>query len=270
MPKKLPYRLGWRRPPVDRRDLFYHPGGPPRSARLPERLDRRDLCPWPALNQGALGSCTMAAGADLIRSARLRQGLAALMPSRLFGYYNTRLLEGSADQDAGAHVRNVFKAVNRWGYCREELWPYKPKRFAEAPRPEAYADASTRRPLSYRRVEQDELALKQCLADGHLVEFGFTTYPAFFGKEVARGAPVPMPRRGQSSFGGHAVLAVGFDSEKTHGGVKGFYLCRNSFGRHWGERGYFWLPFAYVHDPDLADDFWTVTRVAVDAAAPAA
>jgi C1A family cysteine protease len=37
---------------------------------------------------------------------------------------------------------------------------------------------------------------------------------------------------------------------------------RNSWGPGWGMAGYFTLPYAYLTDANLADDFWTVRMVA--------
>ena len=45
---------------------------------------------------------------------------------------------------------------------------------------------------------------------------------------------------------------------------------RNSCGPGWGMGGYFSIPYAYLTDSNLADDFWTVRLVAKTAAQLAA
>jgi C1A family cysteine protease len=41
------------------------------------------------------------------------------------------------------------------------------------------------------------------------------------------------------------------DREKT-------FLIRNSWGLAWGRKAYFTMPFAYLADRNLSDDFWTI------------
>ena len=39
-----------------------------------------------------------------------------------------------------------------------------------------------------------------------------------------------------------------------------WYIVRNSWGKSWGMKGYFTLPYAYLADSNLCDDFWTIRR----------
>jgi len=41
---------------------------------------------------------------------------------------------------------------------------------------------------------------------------------------------------------------------------------RNSWGPGWAKGGYFTMPYAYLTDSNLSDDFWTVRLVAQAAA----
>src|SRR5438034_464881 len=76
--------------------------------------------------------------------------------------------------------------------------------------------------------------------------FGFTVYQNF-PFDTATGV-VPMPSG--DVLGGHAVLAVGYDDER-HG-----FIFRNSWSKAWGNGGYGVMPYAYLLDSDLSDDFW--------------
>jgi C1A family cysteine protease len=65
---------------------------------------------------------------------------------------------------------------------------------------------------------------------------------------------VQMPRPGERSLGGHAVLAVGYDDAERR------FIVRNSWGIGWGQKGYFTIPYEYIANRNLADDLWTVRR----------
>jgi C1A family cysteine protease len=64
-----------------------------------------------------------------------------------------------------------------------------------------------------------------------------------------------MPSPNEQLLGGHAVLAVGYDDSQRR------FIVRNSWGKDWGMQGYFTIPYAYLLDDNLADDFWTIRQV---------
>jgi C1A family cysteine protease len=107
----------------------------------------------------------------------------------------------------------------------------------------------------YQRLVPTLNQLKGCLASGYPFVFGFTVYDSFESPAVAKSSHAPMPAPGEAVIGGHAVMAVGFDDSKQ------WFIVRNSWGTTWGLKGYFTLPYAYVTDPHLADDFWTIRLV---------
>jgi C1A family cysteine protease len=84
--------------------------------------------------------------------------------------------------------------------------------------------------------------------------FGFTVYESFETQQVARTGIAGMPQPGERVVGGHAVVEVGYDD------VQKRLIVRNSWGPKWGMKGYFTMPYAYVADRNLSDDFWTIRR----------
>jgi C1A family cysteine protease len=251
-PRKI-RRYGWIPDQPDQRDHLY--AAPAQFlAALPPSADLRRRCPA-VYNQGQLGSCTANAIGGAIEFDRLKQKLPDFVPSRLFIYYNERVIEGTVRSDSGAMIRDGIKSVASQGVCPEPEWPYVIKKFATKPTVRAYADALLDRAISYQSLVQDMNQMKGCLASGYPFIFGFTVYQSFESQTVARTGHAPMPGWSERPVGGHAVMAVGYDDANQ------WFLCRNSWGSAWGMKGYFTLPYSYLIQPGLSSDFWTIRLV---------
>ena len=247
-------RYGWVPDLPDHRDFMLV--APPAALRaLPPLVDLRRVCP-PVYDQGQLGSCTANAIAGVLEFDQIKQQAADVFPaSRLFIYYNERVIEGTVDDDAGAMIRDGIKSVAKQGAPHESLWPYTIARFRTKPSPAAYGDAARHPAVLYQRVLQDLDQMRSCLAGGFPFVFGFSVYESFESAAVAKTGRVPMPKPKEQLIGGHAVVAVGYQNATRS------FIARNSWGAAWGRQGYFTIPFDYLIDGNLADDFWTVTLV---------
>jgi C1A family cysteine protease len=250
---------GWTPDDADARDHRYNP---PRLGAVPAKVSLRDGFP-PAYYQGQLKSCAANAVAAAIQYDRIKQGLPScqVTPSRLFIYYNARAIEGRVAWNAPTRVRNVIKGVARYGACFEgklaDQWPYVIKRFKRKPRPLCFKAAKKDRALQYSRVARDIEHLKACLASGYPVVFGFWAYDSIETRTVEKTGAIPLPKAREKRLGGHVVLAIGYDDAKRR------LLIRNSWGASWGNSGYGTMPYAYVLNPDLASDFWTIRMMSV-------
>jgi C1A family cysteine protease len=222
---------------------------------LPSKVDLRPGCP-PVYDQGLLGSCTANAINAAFQYMQKKQKQKDFLPSRLFVYYNERVMLGTVDTDSGAMIRDGVKSVAKAGVCPEVMWPYDITQFTVKPTRQCYTEALKNQALVYRRVLNSNLhQLQGALASGTPVIFGFSVYESFQTAEVAKTGMVPLPPRGEKMLGGHAVLAVGYDDETQR------FLVRNSWGEGWGEGGYCWMPYGYLTDPGLAQDFWAIYAV---------
>ena len=244
---------GWMPDVPDHRDLVYAAA---RITTLPPSVDLRPGCP-PVYDQGQLGSCTANAIAAAIQFEQIRQKEPKpFAPSRLFIYYNERVMEHTVGQDAGAQIRDGMKSVNHIGACPETDWPYVITKFAQKPPTRAFKDARLGKALSYQRVVQTLDQMKGCLASGLPIVLGISVYESFESQQVARSGIVPMPPISEKLLGGHAILAVGYNDAEQR------FIMRNSWGTSWGMQGYFTIPYAYLTDSNLCDDLWTIQMVA--------
>src|SRR5271167_956273 len=223
-------------------------------ATLPSSVDLRPHCP-PVYDQGDLGSCTGNAIAAAVEFDLMKQGKTPMMPSRLFIYYNERLMEGDVGEDAGAQIHDGIKCIATYGVCDEALWPYNQAQFTAKPSDAAYAAAAQEKALSYYTLDINVVEMKQALAQGYPIVIGMQVFAEMEGEAVAETGIVPMPSNFGMSLGGHCVLVVGYDDAKQ------VLIVRNSWGPDWGMGGYFMIPYGYVNE-ELMTDFWVVTAVA--------
>jgi C1A family cysteine protease len=246
-------RYGWIPDLPDARDRMYR--APKSAGLLPKSADLRGGCPA-VYDQGDLGSCTAnAIGAAVEFDQRKQKFPQPFAPSRLFIYYNERALEGTIPTDSGAMLRDGIKAVATQGACPESMWPYAEPKFADRPPAQCFKLGKMHPAVQYNRLAQDLGQMKTCLAGGFPFVFGFTVYESFESDEVEKTGVAPMPESGETALGGHAVMAVGYDD------AAGTFLVRNSWTANWGMSGYFTMPYAYLENNNLADDFWMIRLV---------
>jgi C1A family cysteine protease len=255
----MPYttkHYGWIHDLPDQRDHLYAAPIAALVESLSPRVDLRQQCPA-VYDQGQLGSCTANAIGAAVQFDRMKQNLKPnFKPSRLFIYYNERVIEGTVNSDSGAQIRDGIKVVAKKGDCPEREWPYDIAKFTDRPSARCYKDARKYRVNQYQRLLQDANQMKGCLASGYPFVYGFTVYQSFESPQVAQTGIVPMPAPGEQVVGGHAVLAVGYDDSQQR------FIVRNSWGSTWGMQGYFTVPYAYLTDANLSSDFWTVRLIA--------
>jgi len=247
-------RYGWKPDLPDVRDFKFAASRAVLAA-LPPKVDLRVKCPS-VYDQGNLGSCTANAigGAHQFEQKK-DTTIPDFIPSRLFIYWNERDMEGTTNEDSGAYIRDGMKVVAQQGACPESEWPYDIAQFRTKPSDACFTEAKRHQVVQYMRVNRVLDELKGCLAAGFPFVFGFTVYSAFESDEVAKTGILNMPTPDESALGGHAVMCVGYDDETQR------FIVRNSWGSNWGQAGYFTMPYAYLLNADLSDDFWTIRMI---------
>lgn len=217
----------------DFRDLLYTPVNTP----LKQKVDLRE---WDSIveDQGHLGSCSGQAAVGAYELLMYFKKKYQLDLSRLFVYYNSRLVGGDVNSDEGAYIRDVIKAMNKYGLCAEVLWPYSIDRFAIKPDDDCYKDGAKRKIKNYYRLVDINDAL-DALNDDYPIIFGMLVYESF-DRIDGKNYTVELPADDESPIGAHAMCLVGYDLDRR------LLLARNSFGDDWGDQGYCWIPFDYV------------------------
>lgn len=206
----------------DERDLKL---GTPTLEELPKYVDLRDKCP-PIFDQGDIGSCSSNAG---VAARMMLDGIQTEL-SRLYLYYKERELEDTIGEDSGAQMRDVCKALNKFGVCEEQYAPYIIQDFAKEPSKIADKNAKKYTISAYKSFSNDGIEdtyqIKQYIAkNAQPVLIGMDVYESFESDIVTKIGLVPIPNRNAEKYlGGHAITIVGYDDDKK------VFIARNSWG----------------------------------------
>ena len=254
------YHNGFKRDPPDSRDVSKVYGTP----EIPSTDDHPvvDLLKYvnQIYSQGTLGSCTSCAVCAAYKLELRRQAEETNHTyyhhdvSRLFVYYNARDIDDTTDSDDGASFREILKAIHNKGVCRESLWPYDVVKFADAPPTICYDDAEGNTVCKYATLKQDIDQFRACLKSGFPFAFGFFAYDSF--DDISSDGIMSMPSSEEIQSmphpPGHGVLAVGYDDNTE------YITVLNSYGRKFGDKGYFYMPYKFITNPKFALDFWKI------------
>jgi len=244
----MQYKLNLKRDIPDPRDLRLKKP----FLRLPfkKEVDLREKMP-PVSDQGELGSCTAHAVVDGLVEFAQRSKKITSNYSRLFLYYETRKRNNETAQDSGASLRDALKALADKGVCKEDIWPYNIANFAKKPPSSCYTMKNYKPTKYYRLLTVNDML--SCLKDGYPFVCGIEVF-AQIDVVTAAKPYIALPKRGESSEGGHAIAIVGLkliDNEWM-------WIMRNSWGISWGIHGCGYLPWSYLTNSNLAFDFWTL------------
>lgn len=219
-----------------------------KAVKLPLVVDLRPKMPA-VYDQGNLGSCTANAFCGAYQYLKPQ-----LQGARLFLYYNTRQIEGTVSYDSGATLYGTVKSITEYGVSPESNWPYVIKNFRVKPSDLSYKIALTHRAVSCYNVPSDLNSMKSYLSSGFPLVIGIAVYSDFESNAVAKTGLVPLPSKQSTFLGGHAVVVCGYDDSKQ------LWTVRNSWGSSWGDKGYFYLPYAYLTNKSLCSDIWCMTK----------
>ena len=244
-------------------------------------VDLRSKLP-PAYNQGNIGSCTANALCAAYQFLDKSMGI----PSRLFVYYNGRdqieTTDEDTNEDSGAYLSDGIACLVKNGVCAEASWPYIESNFSVKPSPECYTEALSHQLINANTIPNNMNAMKRVLLSGLPFVTGISIYNSFENQSVTRTGLVPIPDiMNERDLGGHAVLVCGYNDniqwyrnvtitakngsktvkQITSSKQKGVWIVRNSWGVNWGAKGYFYLPYPYLLDSNMASDQWVIDSI---------
>jgi C1A family cysteine protease len=223
---------------------------------LPSQIDLRPYM-TKVEDQSAINSCVANAFVGAYEYLAKRQLGDSADVSRLFVYYNARSVDGIENKDVGCRVSSAIKILSQLGACSEETWGYDINLVNQKPHDNAYEEAQNFLVEEADDIDIELNSMKSCLAEGYPFVFCLKLFKSF--DHARKKGIVPLPdfstETGRTSHGNHAMLAVGYlDSHQV-------FIVRNSWGEDWGDRGYCYIPYDYMTNPDLCWDCWAIRNV---------
>ncbi|MFH1779140.1 MAG: C1 family peptidase [Candidatus Omnitrophota bacterium] len=202
--------------------------------RLPKKVDYTQKMS-PIRNQQTEGTCVgfaVASGMKEYQESLDYQKLVLLSPR--FVYSEAKKIDGMPGLE-GTTIRVSMQVLKKTGVCQEKFWPYSAHQ-KDKPKVGAKANAQKFRIITYARIlNLNELRLSL-----------FSKGPCVLGIEVFEGmlktktGVVPLPKRNETSLGGHAIAACGYDDEKK------IIKFKNSWSTRWGDKGFGYLSYEYI------------------------
>lgn len=204
-------------------------------------------------DQGQIGACTVFAISSIYEYILKRSSGVETDLSESFVYYNVRHLDGKELEDTGSSFQDVITSIGELGICTEALHPYT-HLLSDVPSDEAYLDGERRRITKALNVNVTLNDIKSAIEDGYPVAISLKIFDSFH----ATSGFVRRPKESEiasADFGYHAMVVVGYSDDTK------FFVVRNSWGEHFGDKGYCYIPYSYICDPELNRMACIVTEV---------
>lgn len=204
-------------------------------------------------DQGQIGACTVFAISSIYEYLLKRFSEKEADLSESFVYYNVRHLGGKDLEDTGSSFQDVIGSIGKQGICTEALHPYT-RSLSDVPSDEAYLEGGLRRITKALNVNITENDIKSAIQEGYPVAVSLKIFKSFRTTSGFVNRPIEAEIE-SADFGYHAMVVVGYSDDTK------FFIVRNSWGEQFGDKGYCYIPYSYVCDPELNRMACIVTEV---------
>jgi len=226
------FKIGCFKDKLDTRDYLMRAYLP--LIKLPKKVDWTPKLS-PVRDQGDEGTCVSFAAACGMKEYQelIDYGKLVLLSPR-FVYSECKKIDGMPYEE-GTTIRAAMQVLENKGVCQEKFWPYFPHQRNKALKG-AGTDAKRFCIKAYARIlNLNELRLSLAVKGPCVI--GVDVFGAMM--ETKTGF-VPMPKKDETSLGGHAICPVGYDDTKK------IIKFKNSWSDKWGQKGCGFLPYAYI------------------------
>jgi C1A family cysteine protease len=223
---------------------------------LPNKINLYRIIPTQQINildQGDIGSCV--ANSFALNISYITKNNINL--SRLLLYALSRIKDNTQlSIDSGTTIKSTGSSITNYGTCPEVIYPYNSVNvfnYKSLPPLVAFQNSKLFKSFSYTFISKGSNYLNNIKAVFNTynvpIIFGFMVYDSFMSESVAKTGRVPMPDLKKEKLqGGHCMNLIGYDDTKK------IFICANSWGVEWGDKGFCYMPYTYILNTSLASD----------------
>ena len=173
--------------------------------------------------------------------------------SRLYLYYQVRKLYDNVSTDDGSSIKDCINILHKDGIVPEFLYPYITSKVFN--NPSDFLDRYSRfcKCLGFKNISRKEI--KQKLLQDHPILCGIKLFDSVYSDEVKNTGIIKFSEEYDKILGGHCIILIGFDDDKKH------YKFINSWGVSWGDNGFGYLPYDYIKNIKLSNEFYIIKKI---------
>jgi len=173
--------------------------------------------------------------------------------SRLYLYYQFRRLYDDVKLDEGSTIRDCINILYKDGVVPEFLYPYVESKIFN--NPSEFLEKYSRfcKCLGFENISRK--VIKQYLLLDNPVLCGIKLFDSVYSDEVKNSGIINYSEEYDKILGGHCIILVGFDDSKK------YYKFINSWGSTWGDKGFGYLPYDYIKNIRLSNEFYIIKNI---------
>ena len=173
--------------------------------------------------------------------------------SRLYLYYQFRRLYDDVKLDEGSTIRDCINILYKDGVVPEFLYPYVESKIFN--NPSEFLEKYSRfcKCLGFENISRK--VIKQYLLLDNPVLCGIKLFDSVYSDEVKNSGIINYSEEYDKILGGHCIILVGFDDSKK------YYRFINSWGSTWGDKGFGYLPYDYIKNTRLSNEFYIIKNI---------
>lgn len=173
--------------------------------------------------------------------------------SRLYLYYQFRRLYDNVKVDEGSTIRDCINILHKDGIVPEFLYPYIESRVFNNPSEFLEKYSKFCKCLGFENISRK--VIKQNLLLDNPVLCGIKLFESIYKDEVKNTGIINYSEEYDKILGGHCIILVGFDDDKK------YFKFINSWGSTWGDKGFGYLPYEYIKNIRLSNEFYIIKNI---------